>query len=206
MNKLSKSLAIAGMAVLGCVANSTAQVQQSINFSLTVYDQTDTGVRSVRVSTKDIMENLAGSKVPGGKLWLVMPTDPGVDGNGTIGAVLEVTDSHGNVVAQTTTDTFNLYQSSFSETSSRIYAWNGFSLDFGGLDAELYGTATWSKNFRSPGGQGTFHCAVSGHCTLSGITDGEQPCIGSISGGTPTGELSRKRMQLRGGNTLCPQA
>ena len=184
MKKLLKPLAIAGIAFLGCVANSTAQVQQSINFTLTVYDQSNSGVRTLRVSTKDIIENLAGSKVPGGKLWLVMPTDPGVDGNGTLGAVLEVTDSHGNVVVQTTTDTFNLYQNSFSQTSTRTYAWNGFSLDFGGLDAELYGTATWSKSSRNPGGQGSFHCAVSGHCTLSGITDGEQPCIGSVSGGT----------------------
>ena len=185
MKKLLKPSAIAGIAFLGCVASSIAQVQQSINFSLTVYDQTDSGVRAVRVSTKDVIENLAGSKVPGGKLWLVMPTDPGVDGNGTIGAVLEVTDSQGNVVVQTDPDTFNLYENSFSETSTRIYAWNGFSLDFGGLDAELYGTATWSKSSRSPGGQGTFHCAVSGHCTVGGITDGEQPCIGSISAGVP---------------------
>jgi hypothetical protein len=184
MKKLTKTLVIAGMAVLGCVANCTAQVQQNINFSLTVYDQTDSGVRTVRVSNKDVIENLAGSKVPGGKLWLVMPTDPGVDGNGTIGAVLEVTDSHGNVVAQTTTDSFNLYQAAFSQTSTRTYAWNGFSLAFGGLDAELYGTATWSKNSRSPGGQGTFHCAVSGHCALGGFTDGSQPCIGSVSAGT----------------------
>jgi hypothetical protein len=184
MNKLSKSLAIAGMAFLGCVAKCPAQVQQGINFSLTVYDQTDSGVRALRVSTKDIIQNLAGTNVPGGKLWLVMPTDPGVDGNGTIGAVLEVTDPQGNVVVQTTTDSFNLYQNVVSQTSTRIYAWNGFSLDFGGLDAELYGTATWSKSFRNPGGQGTFHCAVSGHCML-GITDGGQPCIGSISGGAP---------------------
>jgi hypothetical protein len=26
---------------------------------------------------------------------------------------------------------------------------------------------------------------VSGHCTVGGITDGAQPCIGSISGGAP---------------------
>lgn len=173
------------MAFLGCVANSTAQVQQSISFSLTVYDQSDTSVRTLRVSTKDVIENLAGSSVPGGKLWLVMPTDPGVDGNGTIGAFLRVTDSHGNVVVETTTDSFNIYQTAFSQTSSRTYAWNQFSLSFGGLGAELYGTATWSKSLRGPGGQGSFHCSVSGHCGLGGITDGEQPCSGSISGSAP---------------------
>src|SRR5690349_2488589 len=100
MKKLLKLLAVAGIALVGCIANSAALVQQSINFSLTLYNQTDSGVRTVRVSTKDIIENLAGIKVPGGKLWLVMPSDPGVDRNGTIGAVLEVTDSHGNVVVK----------------------------------------------------------------------------------------------------------
>jgi hypothetical protein len=185
MKKLSKVLAIAGMAFLGYAAIGTAQVQQSINFSFTVYNQTASRVRAVRVSTRDVMENLAGAKVPGGKLWLVMPTDPSVDGNGTIGAFLRVTDAHGNVIAETTTDSFNLYQSSFSQSATRTYAWNGFSIDFGGLDAELYGTATWSKSSRSPGGQGSFHCSVSGHFTLGGVTNGEQPGTGSITGGAP---------------------
>jgi hypothetical protein len=186
MKKLFKALAIAGTAFLGFVASSTAQVQQSISFSLTIYDQSDTGVRALRVSTKDVIENLAGSNVPGGRLWLIMPADPGVDGNGTIGAFLRVTDGHGNILAETGTDTFNIYQTSYSQTSTRTYAWNQFSLDFGGLGAELYGMATWSKSLRGPGGQGSFHSSVSGHCALSGSTDGEQPCTGSISGGAPT--------------------
>jgi hypothetical protein len=185
MKKSLKALAIAGITVLGCVASSTAQVQQSISFSLTVYDQSDTDVRPLRVSNKDVIENLAATAVPGGKLWLVMPTNPSPDGNGNIGAFLRVTDAHGNIIAETTTDSFNLYQSSFSQTSTHTYAWNGFSLAFGGLDAELYGTAIWSKSFRSPGGQGTFHCSVSGHFRLSSIADGEQPCSGSITGGAP---------------------
>jgi hypothetical protein len=185
MKKSLKTFAIAGMAFLGYLANCTAQVQQSINFTLTIYDQSDTGVRTLRVSNKDVIENLAGTAVPGGRLWLVMPTDPGVDGNGTIGAFLRVTDSQGNVIAETTTDSFNIYQTSFSQTSTRTYAWNQFSLAFGGLGSELYGTAIWSKGFRTPGGQGSFHCSVSGHCALGGITDGAQPCSGSISGGAP---------------------
>jgi hypothetical protein len=184
MKKLLKLLAIAGMAFLGFVANSTAQVQQSINFSLTVYNQTDSGVRTLRVSSKDIIDDLAGYKVHGGKLWLVMPTDPGVDRNGTIGAFLRVTDSQGRIVADSTTHTFNIYQNTASQTSNRTYAWNGFSLDFGGLDAELFGTTIWSASFRSPGGLGSFHCSVSGHCAL-GVTDGAQPCVGSISGSAP---------------------
>lgn len=185
MKKSLKALAIAGVAVLGFVANGNARVQQSISFSLTVYDQTDTGVRALRVSNKDVIENLVGTNVPGGKLSLVMPNDPGVDGNGTIGAFLRVTDAHGNVIVETTTDSFNIYQNTFSQTTTRTYAWNGFSLSFGGLGAELFGTAVWSKSFRGPGGLGSFHCSVNGYCALGGITDGQKPCIGSISGGTP---------------------
>jgi hypothetical protein len=185
MKKLLKPLAIAGMALLGCVANSGAQVQQSISFSLTVYDQSDTGVRTLRLSNKDIIQNLAGTNVAGGKLWLIMPTDPGVDGNGTIGAFLRVTDSRGNVVVETTTDSFNIYQNTASQTSIRTYAWNGFSLSFGGLGAELYGTAIWNKGVWGPGGLGSFRCSVSGYCALGGITEGQEPCAGSISGSTP---------------------
>src|SRR5882724_2968840 len=131
MKKLSNTLAIAGVAILGFAANSKAQVQQSISFSLTLYNQTDTGVRALRVSTKDVIDNLAGTNVPGGHLWLIMPTDPGVDGNGTLGAFLRVTDASGNVIVDSTTDSFNLYQAAYSQAAGRTYAWNGFSLDFG---------------------------------------------------------------------------
>jgi hypothetical protein len=185
MKTLSKALAVTGMAILGFAANSTAQVQQSISFSFTVYDQTDNGVRVLRLNNKDVMESLAGTNVPGGHLWLVMPVTPGVDRNGTIGAFLRVTDAHGNVIARTTTRSFNIYQNTASLTGNRTYAWNGFSLSFGGLGAELYGTAIWSKSFRSPGGLGTFHSSVSGYCALGGITQGQRPCSGSISGGAP---------------------
>jgi len=185
MKNLLKALAIAGVALLGFVATSTAQVQQSISFSLTVYNQADTTIRAVRVSTKDIIANLVGTNVPSGKLWLVMPSDPSPDESGNIGASLRVTDSHGNVIVETTSDSFNIYQTFSSQTATRIYAWNQFSLAFGGVGAELYGTVLWSKSLRGPGGQGSFHCSVSGHCSLGGITDGDKPCIGSISGGTP---------------------
>jgi hypothetical protein len=185
MKKSLKALAVAGIAVLTFVVNSTAQVQQSISFSLTVFDQSDTGVRTLRVSTKDVIENLAGTSVAGGKLWLIMPSDPSPDGNGNIGAFLRVTDAQGNVVVETGSDTFNIYQTSFSQAGTRTYAWNQFSLAFGGLGAELYGTATWNKSFKSPGGQGAFHCSVSGHLALGGTTGGEDPCTGSISGSAP---------------------
>ena len=185
MKMLLKASAIAGVAVLGFVANGKAQVQQSISFSLTLFDQTDRGIRPLRVTTRDVIANLAGTNVPGGRLWVVMPTDPSPDGSGNIGAFLRVTDSRGNIIAETTSDTFNIYQPSFSQTATRTYGWNQFSLAFGGLSAELYGMAIWSKSLRGPGGQGSFHCSVSGHCALSGITDGDRPCIGSISGGAP---------------------
>ena len=185
MKTVLKALAIAGVAVLGFVANGKAQVQQSISFSLTVYDQTDTGIRALRVTTRDVIENLAGTNVPGGRLWLVMPTDPSPAGNGNIGAFLRVTDPHGNVIAQTTSASFNIYQTTSSQTPTRTVAWNQFSLSFGGLGAELYGTAIWTKSARGPGGQGSFHCSVSGHCGLTGISAGEDPCTGSISGGAP---------------------
>ena len=187
MKRLLKALVIAGVAVLGFVANGKAQVQQSISFSLTLYDQTDTSVRTLRVSTRDVIENLVGTNVPGGKLWLVMPTDPSPDGNGNIGAFLRVTDSRGNIIVDTTSDSFNIYQTFSSQTSTgtRTYAWNQFSLAFGGIGAELFGTATWSKSSQGPGGQGSFHCSVSGHCGLGGISNGEVPCTGSISGSSP---------------------
>jgi len=185
MKKLLKALAIAGMAFLGFVANSTAQVQQSINFSLTLYNQTDTGIRPLRISTRDVIANLVGTNVPGGRLWLVMPTDPSPDENGNIGAFLRVTDSRGNIMAETTSDYFNIYQTFFSQSGARLVAWNQFSLSFGGLSAELYGTAIWSKSLRGPGGQGSFHCSVSGHSGLGGVSDGDVPCTGVISGGAP---------------------
>ena len=65
MKKPLKALAITGVAFLGCVASATAQVQQSITFSLTVYDQSDTNVHTLRVSTKDVIENLAGTNLEG---------------------------------------------------------------------------------------------------------------------------------------------
>ena len=185
MKKLTKALAIAGVVVLGYVANSTAQVQQSISFSLTVFDQTETGVRPLRITNRDIIENLVGTNVPGGKLWLIMPNDPSPGANGNIGAFLRVKDSHGNVIAETDSSLFNIYQTTSSQTQTRTVAWNQFSLAFGGVGAELYGTATWTKSLRGPGGQGSFRCTVSGHCGIGGITDGERPCTGSISGGPP---------------------
>ena len=185
MKMLLKVWTIVGVAVLGFGWDVKAQVQQSISFSLTVYNQTDAGIRPLRLSTKDVIANLAGTNVSGGKLWLVMPNDPTPEGNGNIGAFLRVTDSKGNIIADTTSDYFNIYQTFSSQSGARTYAWNQFSLSFGGLSAELYGTVTWTGNTKSPGGQGSFHCSVSGHCALASISDQESPCIGSISGGAP---------------------
>jgi len=183
MKRLLKALAIAGVAVLGFVANSKAQVQQNISFSLTIFNQTDAGVRPLRITTREVIANLAGTNVPGGRLWLVMPNDPSPDGSGNIGAWLRVTDARGNIIVETTSDYFNIYQPTFSQNASQTYAWNQFSLAFGGIGAEVYGTATWTRGLRGPGGLGAFHCTVSGHCGLAGITNGDMPCTGSISGG-----------------------
>ena len=185
MKRLLKALAIAGVAVLGLVANGQAQVQQSISFSLTLRDQTDTGVRVLRVTTRDVIANLVGTNVPGGRLWLVMPDDPNPDGSGNIHAFLRVTDSRGNNIIDTTSSSFNIYQTFSSQAGTRIFAWNQFSLDFGGLGAEIYGTATWTRSPLGPGGQGSFHCTVSGHCGLGGVSNGQVPCTGSIIGGPP---------------------
>src|SRR5690349_19261659 len=110
MKRLFKALAIVGVAVLGFVANGRAQVQQTISFTLTLFNQTGTGVRAVRVTTRDVIANLVGTNVPGGRLLLVMPPNPSPDGNGNIGAFLRVTDARGNVIAETTSDSFNIYQ------------------------------------------------------------------------------------------------
>jgi hypothetical protein len=185
MKKVLERLAIAGVAFLGFVATGKAQVQQSISFNLTLYNQTDTGIRAVHVSNREVIQNLTGTNVPGGKLWLVMPTDPSPDAGGNIGAFLRVTDSRGNIIVDTDSDSFNIYQTFSSQVGTRLYAWNQFSLAFGGLSAELYGTTSWSRSSRGPGGQGSFHCTVSGHGGLGGITNGEVPCTGSISGGSP---------------------
>jgi hypothetical protein len=184
MKKLLKSLAIVGVAVLGFAANGKSQVQQSISFSLTVYNQSDTGVRAVHITNRDIIENMTGTNVAGAKLWVIMPDAPTPDANDNIGAFLRVTDSKGNVLAETTSDTFNIYQHSSSQTGNRTYAWNQFSIAIGALSTELYGTATWSKSSQGPGGLGSFHCSVSGSCELSGVTSGSMPCTGSVSGGS----------------------
>jgi hypothetical protein len=96
-----------------------------------------------------------------------------------------VTDSHNNIVTETDTGTFNIYQTFQSQTTTRTVGFNQFSFDFGGFGAELFGTATWSKSASGAGGQGSFHCSISGRAGLGGVTNGEVPCTGSISGGSP---------------------
>jgi len=185
MNRVMKTAAVALAGLLAAMANSQAQVQQSISISLTLYNQTETGIRTIRLSNKDLIANLVGTNVPGGKLLLVMPTNPSPDDTANIGAFLRVTDSHGNIIVETTSDSFNIYQGTSSHTATRTVGYDQFSFDFGGFGAELYGTGTWTKTSNGPGGQGSFHCSVSGYCALGGTTDGYQPCSGSISGGTP---------------------
>ena len=137
----------------------------------------------MHVTTRDVIEFLTGGAVPrGARLWLIMPNDPAPDGGGNLGAFLRVTGSDGTVI-DTTSDTFNIYQYYSSQNGSRTVAFNQFSFDFGGFGTELYGTATWSGKAR--GGQGSFHCSVSGHSAIGGTTDGAQPCTGSVSASSP---------------------
>src|SRR3954465_9233499 len=166
MNKLAKALAIAGVAVLGVVANGRAQVQQPINFNLKLYDSSGGGVHIIKITNKDVIQNLLGdTNVAGAKLGLIMPNDIAPAGdNGNIGASLRVTDPQGNIIVETTSETFNIYQTSYTTAGNKTYAWNQFSLAFGGLGAEVFGTATWTKNAKTPGGQGSFRVAVSGTC------------------------------------------
>jgi hypothetical protein len=163
--------------------SAQAQVQQSLSVSLTIYNENNGVVRAVHLSTKDIIQYYVGTNVPGGKLWLVMPFDPSPDpgANDNLGAFMRIT-GNGGLVFDTTSAYFNVYQHSSSQSGNHITAWNQFSFDFGGFAAEVYGTATWSRSSNGAGGQGSFHCSVSG---MANIGDGQFPCTGSISGGSP---------------------
>ena len=186
MNRIAKTLAVGAVVILGVLAEGKAQVEQAITFNLRLYDQTDTGVRTLKIVNKDIILNLVGTNVPGAKLFLVMPNEPTPSGDtGNIGAWLRVTDAKGNILAETDTTRFNIYQTVSTQNPTHIYAWNQFSLAFGGIGAEVFGTTTWTKNARTPGGQGSFHCTVSGTCGVGGTSNGTVPCTGSISGGEP---------------------
>ena len=76
---------------------------------------------------------------------------------------------------KTDSNSFNIYQTVSSQTATHTYAWNQFSLLFGGLGAELFGTVVWGKSLRGPGGQGSFSCSVNGHCGIGGTTNGDAP-------------------------------
>jgi hypothetical protein len=185
MNRVLKTVVIGLAGLLAAVANNQAQVQQSINIDLTISNQDGDGIRPIHIRNKDIITNLVGTNVPGGKLLLVMATDP-VPGDGNnIGAFLRVTDSHGTIVAETTTDSFNIYQGTSSHTATRIIAYENFSFDIGNFGAEIYGQGTWTKSASRAGGQGSFRCNLAGICFLTGITDSYQPCAGSITGASP---------------------
>src|SRR5262249_55659889 len=152
MNSVLKTAAVALAGLLAAMANGQAQVQQSISISLTVNNQDGTGIRPFRISNKDIIANLVGTNVPGGKLLLVMPTNPTPDDSANIGAFLRVTDSHGNILADTTTDSFNIYQGTASHTATRTIAYDQFSFDIGNFGGEFYGQGTWTKSASGAGG------------------------------------------------------
>jgi hypothetical protein len=185
MNRVLKTAAAALAGLLAAMAHSQAQVQQSISINLTISNQDGDGIRPIRIGNKDIITNLVGTNVHGGKLLLVMPTNPTPGDGNNIGAFLRVTDSHGNIVAETTTNSFNIYQGTSSHTATRIIAYENFSFYIGDFGAEIYGQGTWTKSASRAGGQGSFRCNLAGICFLSGITDSYQPCAGSITGASP---------------------
>jgi hypothetical protein len=185
MNRLLKRAVVALAGLLAAVAHSQAQVQQNINISLTVNNQVGTSIHTIHISNKDIIAKMAGTNVPGGKLLLVMPYNPVPDADANIGASLRVIDSHGNIVAETASDSFNIYQDPSSHTGTKTIAYDSFSFAIGSFGAELYGQGTWNKSASGAGGQGSFHCNVAGVCVLIGTTDGYQPCAGSITGSSP---------------------
>jgi hypothetical protein len=185
MKRVIKIAAVALAGLLAAMADSQAQVQQSISISLTISDQDGNSIHTTHIGNKEIITYLVGTNVPGGKLLLVMPTNPTPDPNTNIGASLRVIDSHGNIVTETTSDLFNIYQNPSSHTATRTIAYNSFSFAIGNFGAEIYGQGTWTKSASGSGGQGSFHCNVAGVCVLVGNTDGYQPCAGSITGGSP---------------------
>jgi len=119
-------------------------VQQSISFSLTLRDQTETGVRSLRVTTRDVIENLVGTNVPAADCgWSCPPIRararwqhrrlPASDG------------FEGNIIVDTTSASFNIYQTFFFPDRHPHLRLESVLALFRRLGAELYGTATWSK-------------------------------------------------------------
>jgi len=185
MNRVLKRAILVLAGILAAVVQSHAQVQQSINISLTVNNQSSGGIQKMRISNRDIINKMVGTNVPGGRLLLVMPYNPVPDSAANIGAKLRVVDRHGDIVAETTSDLFNIYQDPSSRTATRTIAYDSFSFAIDNFGAEIYGQGSWSKSAPGTGGQGSFHCNVAGVCVFIGITDGYQPCAGTISGGTP---------------------
>jgi hypothetical protein len=180
-----KKAAVALAGLLAAVAHSQAQVQQNISINLTINNQVGNSIHTIHISNKDIIAKMVGTNVPGGKLLLVMPSNPTPDDDANIGAFLRVIDSHKNIIAEAKTDSFNIYQNPSSHTGTRTIAYDSFSFAIGDFGAEVYGQGTWNKSASGTGGQGSFHCNVAGVCVLIGTTDGYQPCAGSITGSSP---------------------
>ena len=166
------------------VAHSQTLVQQNVSISLTINSQVDTGIQKIHIGNKEIIAKMVGTNVPNGRLLLVMPYNPVPDSAANIGAFLRALDAHGNIVGETTTDSFNIYQDPSSRTGTKTVACDSFSFDIGNFGAEIEGQGTWTKSNNGSGGQGSFHCNVSGPCVIIGTTDGYQPCSGSITGGS----------------------
>jgi len=176
------------MVVSGVLCARAQEVVQPLSISLTVYNQTNGIVRPIHISTRDIIRYFAGTNVPGGKLLLVSPAgSPATSDN--LGASLRITGNNDTVIDISSPVSFNLFQdfSTVAQTISRTttYALNRFSIDFGGFHAELQGLSIWSANATTPGGEGSFRSTVNGQCIIDGISSGNTPCQGTITGAAP---------------------
>ena len=148
---------------LGFVAaNSKSNAQnvvQNLNIGLTVYNHNAT-VRSLHISTRDIIRCFVGTNAPGSKLLLVMPENPSPDSSNNMGAFLRVTFNDGSSMDVSSPVSFNLFQASSTAAGNHIYAFNQFSIDFRQFHAEIFGLCTWTMSASNPGGQGSFHGSV----------------------------------------------
>jgi hypothetical protein len=179
--------------ILGLVANSVAQsLVQPLNVSLTAYDAR--GHRTVKIGTKDLIRYFAGTDVPDARLFLVTPVGntPGTTGN--LNAFLRIKSGAATVLDITSPNEFNFYQDVATLKTNGVHisahAINRFSIDNGGVRAELQGISTWSVLRRllhgdDTGGAGSFHSSVNGWLWIYNVTESMVPIRGSIVGGRP---------------------
>jgi hypothetical protein len=176
--------------------NAQTVLVQPLSVSLIAYDQaSETSVLAIRVTTKDFIRFLTGTTVPSAQLWLVTPTDgPGPTTLDNRNAFLRITSGRAVFAEVPSPDSFNIFQDFAAATirgsSISVHGTDRFSIDFGGFHAELQGATTWSASHRLVSGvdtsaSGSFRSTVNGNGTIDGVTPGNVPMSGTISGGSP---------------------